>query len=220
MKEPILKVSSLSVGFKKNLFNELNLEVNQGEFITLMGENGIGKTSLLRCLLGQVNPKSGEYSFWGQVSNQLNRSHLNQKVAWVLSGEEKAPSTLELGQYFNSISRLYEKWDKGIFNSLIKDFDLDLSKKFGEISLGEWSKVKLCRALSIRPQMIILDELTANLSEKSKEVILGQLISQFADDKLGILYISHNEEEALRISDKVFELTSTGLVDKTGVNND
>jgi len=220
MKEPILKVSSLSVGFKKNLFNELNLEVNQGEFITLMGENGIGKTSLLRCLLGQINPKDGEYSFWGQISNKINRSHLNQKVAWVLSGEEKGPSTLELGQYFNSISRLYKNWDKNVFNSLIKDFDLDLSKKFGEISLGEWSKVKLCRAMSIRPKMIILDELTANLSDKSKEVILGQLISQFSDDKLGILYISHNEEEALRISDKIYELTSSGIVDRTGANND
>lgn len=213
--EIILEIANLRLGFKNKLFENLSLQISHGEFVTVLGENGIGKTSLVRCLLGQIIPQSGHISFWKEDITNIDRQILNQKVAWVLSTGENVPQSLKLKTYFNSISTLYPKGNKEILHRLVDRFKLSTNKAFGELSLGEWSKFKLCRALSINPQFIVLDELTANLSMTSKDVILEELIGHFSDSRPGVLYISHNEEEALKISDKIFYLTFNGLQNRS-----
>lgn len=209
---PVLKINDLSVGYGNILFEKLNLEIHESEFVTIMGENGAGKSSLLKSILGIQEPLSGTIKFWGE---ELSKSHseIFNKTAVVLSGRESVLNPLVVSKYLTELSKFYSNWDFELQERLFEGFDLESNKKFYQLSLGEFSKVKLIRALCIRPKLLILDELTANLSSTSRTIVLSHLMEQFSSQKMAVIYVSHFKEEAIRISDKIFQLNINGLVE-------
>ncbi len=215
-----LVIQDLNIGFDKSLFANLHLKIKEKEFVTLMGENGVGKTTLIDTLMGYKKQAAGSIYFWGQDFSGNARSQINQKVGWVVSHQEVYPVGLSIEGLFNSIKPLYPTWDSTLESELVNRFKLNLQKKMCHLSLGERSKVKLIKALAFRPQLLILDELTANLSQESKEVILGALLDLFATSKMSVLYISHSKDEALRLSDRVIYLTTSGLKLDKGSQNE
>jgi ABC-type cobalamin/Fe3+-siderophores transport system ATPase subunit len=86
-----LQIKSLSWGFKKPLSQGIDLTVNENEFVTIMGENGCGKTTLIDCLMGLHNPQTGEIAFWGNEYKGSKIGKINQKVGWVIS-QKVSPS--------------------------------------------------------------------------------------------------------------------------------
>jgi ABC-type multidrug transport system ATPase subunit len=206
-----LRVSGLSLAFKRPLFSNVNLEVANGQFVTIMGENGSGKTLLIDTLMGYRQPARGEVQFWGKNFSE-NRIELNQKIAWVVSHKEDYPLGLSVERFFASISEFYPTWDWQLVRDLYRDFELDRKKNLSILSLGENSKVKLIKALAFKPELLILDELTANLSPRSREIILNALIKAFCEKKMSVLYVCHSSEEAVRLSDQILVLTKDGLL--------
>lgn len=205
-----LTVSELSVKMKKNIFSNISLDLKEGEFVTLMGENGVGKTIFTECLLGCHTPKTGEALFWG-MNMYHHRREINEKVGWVPSQPENWPNWMKVGQFLEWIASVYPSWNHELCEKLVSRFSLGKGKKLNHLSMGEASKVRLVKALSFEPKLLILDELTANLSEKSKNVVLETLLELFHDNKMSVLYISHSTEEALKLSDRVFEFQANGL---------
>lgn len=210
----VLSLENLKVGYSKPLFENLNLEINESEFVTIMGENGSGKSTLIKTILGLMKQEEGDIRFWGEVLDEKNHESVFQKLGVVLSGRESGLSPVGISDYLKELSKFYPSWDNKLMMKFFLEFDLDPSKKFYQLSLGEFSKVKLIRALSYRPKLLILDELTANLSARSKEVVLKHLIEEFSEHQMAVLYISHFKEEASRISDRVFDLSEKGLVEQ------
>lgn len=72
-----LEISDLSVSFRTTLFSGLSLKIPQGEFVTLMGENGSGKTCLVEAMMGFFRPEKGTISFWGEESSRVDRAWLD-----------------------------------------------------------------------------------------------------------------------------------------------
>ena len=95
---------------------------------------------------------------------------------------------------------------------LLDGFQLSSNKKIGHLSSGEFAKLKLCKAMSTKPQLLILDELTANLSLKSKDVVLEHIVDYFSTNPVAVLYINHHHEESIRLSDRVYTLQRDGLI--------
>lgn len=212
MNNTILEIKDLSIALKnKILFKDVNMTLSKGQFITIVGENGVGKTSLLRCLLGQMSPHTGKYSFFPNELKGLNYSGLNNRVGWVMNGSFGIPTHLTVTKYFNLINSFYKNWNNEKYKYLIDSFKLDGKSKISNLSTGEMSKMKLIQAFSISPEILILDELTENLSDESSKVILEELIKEFTSGNQGVLYISHRKEKARMISDEIFHLTSKGL---------
>ncbi|MEZ4740978.1 MAG: ABC transporter ATP-binding protein [Bdellovibrionota bacterium] len=203
MSQHHLKLSNLSFGYKKTLTKEINLSIHENEFITIMGENGCGKTTLIDCLMGLHKPYSGSITFWGEVYEDSSIKNINQKVGWVISQKENYPLHLNVEQYLKIVSQTYKHWNWTLNEKLCHSFELDKKKRLSHLSMGENSKVRLVRALSFKPALIILDELTANLSPKSKDSLTKELIRLFSSEKMSILYICHSNEEALRLSDRI-----------------
>lgn len=201
--ETALSVNQLKFNTDRSMVVEASFEVRAGEFITLMGENGSGKTTIVELLMGLKRSRSGEILFWGERPTLSRRAEINKKVGWVVSSRESYPLGISIQSFLESISFFYPTWDWNLTQQLGKAFQLDLSKKISTMSLGEHSKVKLIKALSFHPKLLILDELTANLSPKSKQSIIQTLISLFSEGDMGILYISHSNEEAQKLSDRV-----------------
>ncbi|MES2964014.1 MAG: hypothetical protein V4760_08990, partial [Bdellovibrionota bacterium] len=106
---------------------------------------------------------------------------------------------------------LYSKWNHELFSKLASEFNLDLKSRIGTLSSGEASKFRLLKAVSFEPKLLILDELTANLSPQSKEAITRLLLDRFSSGEMSVLYVCHSTDEALRLSDRVLTLTKNGL---------
>lgn len=171
MKTPLLETRSIGVRHHRPLFSDVSFTVGNGEFVTLMGENGAGKTTLLKTLLGTFPLSSGEIRFFGKPANELDRAELHQNVTWVLSDREDFPPTLKIYELLKSLSRIYRNWDHNLETELIRAFQLSENAVLNHLSQGEMAKLKLIRAIAPRPQLIVCDELTANLSPDSKKQI-------------------------------------------------
>ena len=210
-----LTIEGLTVGFHgKAIFQDVSLDILQNEFVTLMGENGAGKTVLLEAMMGYVNPTKGRVSFWGSRFRGKSLRELNSRIGWVLSHREDYPIGLNVGRFLDLHAACRRSWDSKFVEELLTRFQLDASKKLTALSLGEQSKVKLVKALAFKPEFLVLDELTANLSPDSKQTILDTLIEQFSTGSMSVLYVSHSNDEALRLSDRVLQLTPNGLVSR------
>ncbi len=206
-----LSINNLSIKIGEDtILNKLSLEIKKHEFVTLMGENGAGKTMLIDSLMGFRKPNSGSIKFFGQELKGNARESINKMVGWVPSHQENYLPGLNVRDFFQSISELYPSWDDGLVKKLGESFQLNFGKKMNYLSLCERSKVKLIKALAFHPQLIILDELTANLSPASKEVILEAIIDLFSSSELSVLYVSHFEDEASKLSDRIVTLSGLG----------
>jgi ABC-type multidrug transport system ATPase subunit len=208
-----LKIEDLSYSHcKKVLFKNVNLELKPGEFITLMGENGAGKSTLIDCLMGQLTPRTGHVKFWGQANEGSARYQIQNQVGWVLAQKDSQAPWLKISDVTRAIRSLYTGWNEALFSELASDFNLDLNSRVGTLSSGEASKFRLLKAIAFEPKLLILDELTANLSPDSKTAITRILLDRFSNGDMSVLYVCHSVDEALRLSDKIFTLTQTGLV--------
>jgi ABC-2 type transport system ATP-binding protein len=213
--EAALSVNHLTFKTDRTLLNNATLEVYAGKFVTLMGENGSGKTTLVELLMGIRRPVSGEILFWGEKPTLGRRAEINKKVGWVVSARESYPLGISIRAFLEAVSPFYPTWDWELTTRLENAFQLDPSKRLSTLSLGEQSKVKLIKALAFHPKLLILDELTANLSPKSKKSILQTLLALFSEGDMGILYVSHSNEEAQKLSDRILVIEEGRICDRT-----
>ncbi|MCJ8277451.1 MAG: ABC transporter ATP-binding protein [Bdellovibrionales bacterium] len=211
-----LELKDLSIGYRKPLCQNINLTLKEGKFVTIMGENGCGKTTLIDTIMGLKKLKSGSITFWGSPHDSPHNQKYDKKIAWVISQQEKYSALLRIKDLLKTMSMAHENWDDDLCAELLEKFELDPKKRLKTLSLGEHSKVRLLKALASQPKLLILDELTANLSPKSKKVLTECIINLFVKNKMAVLYVSHFEDEALRLSDEVYELSATGLTQKGG----
>lgn len=161
-----------------------------------------------------MKPVKGRISFFGSEFKGESRRALNNQIGWVLSHREDYPIGLTVGRFLDLHAACRQNWDSQFVEELLTKFQLDIGKKLTSLSLGEQSKVKLVKALAFKPEVLVLDELTANLSPDSKQSIIDALIERFSAGAMSVLYVSHSNDEALRLSDRVFLLTPNGLVSR------
>ena len=154
---------------------------------------------------------AGEILYWGKPYAGANRAWINQRVGWVISQKEHYPLFSNIDSLFKNIAPLYPTWNWSLCDRLCTEFKLDRNKRLLQLSLGEQSKVRLIKALSFEPSLVVLDELTANLSPSSKQALLESILGLFASKPMSILYISHSNEEAVQLSDRILELKTDGF---------
>lgn len=197
----------------KTIFRDCSLDIGPNMFVSLMGENGCGKTSLISAMMGHIRPARGQISFWNSNYNSKARASLNNRIGWVVSHREDYPVGITVDRFLKIHAACRINWDELRAKDLLQRLDLNATKTLTSLSLGEQSKLKLIKALAFNPELLVLDELTANLSAESRKAILDVLIEKFSEGSLSVLYACHSREEAVRLSDRVCVLTPNGIVD-------
>ena len=224
-KRAILNTSSLSIGYHSKsqqlvIAENLNLSLNSGQLISLVGANGIGKSTLLRTLTGIQKPLKGAVFLSDKNLRDYQTIELAQNLSLVLT-EKLPPSNLTvfeliaLGRqpYTNWLGNLsaedYEKINQAIALTHIEHL---VSKKHHEISDGQLQIVLIARALAQDTPLIILDEPTTHLDLLHKVSVFKLLKKLSQETNKCILFSTHDIDLAIQLSDEMIVMTEENVV--------
>ncbi|MBS2212564.1 ABC transporter ATP-binding protein [Carboxylicivirga mesophila] len=197
----MITINNLSFAYKKQapLFKDLSLEEGAGQIIGLLGKNGAGKTTLLQLISGLLTPNSGEISVNGQIPIKRSPEFLEQ-IYFV--PEEFIMPTVKIFKYVEAHAGFYPRFDRNLFNDLIKQFELDQNKVLSKMSHGQKKKFRIAFALSTKCQVIILDEPTNGLDIPSK-AIFRQMVAGALEDDQTVLISTHQVKDVETLIDKI-----------------
>jgi len=189
---------------KVQALRDISLTCGRGQSIALIGPNGSGKTSLIKCLLGMVVPDSGSISFNG--SNIAGEWEYRSKIGY-MPQIGRFPDNMTIAQVFDMLRDIRKKNASTVDEELVHSFQLDriMDKRMHTLSGGTRQKVGACLAFLFSPDVLILDEPTAGLDPLSSELLKEKIIKERQKGKL-ILITSHVLSELDEIVSEVIYL--------------
>lgn len=163
----MISIKNLSFAFKKNspLFNALSLEMRPGSIYGLFGLNGAGKTTLLNHISGMLFPTEGECKLNGEPSRNRTPGQLSE--LFVVPEQFRLPA-MTGKKYLEIHSPFYPRFDHSLFDSIIGEFEVDISSSIPELSYGQRKKFLIAFALATNTRVLLMDEPTNGLDIPSK----------------------------------------------------
>jgi iron complex transport system ATP-binding protein len=220
----MLQVENVSFSYKhEHILNQISFDLRPKEMLAIMGPNGVGKTTLLRCINGIVTPNSGMVMVQNQDISSLSLKAIAKKIGYVAQHAENCRLTA-----FDAIllGRMpHMKWgvtahDLKLVNAVIKQLNLQkLSLRYiDEMSGGERQKVSIARAIVQEPEILVLDEPTSSLDLKNQIEILKLLQIVMREHTVSAIITMHDINMALRFADR-FIFIKHGQIHACGDKN-
>ena len=225
MKKEILTTENLSIGYSRKKENSvigssINIRLTEGKLVSLIGANGVGKSTLLRTITGLQNSISGKVVLYGKPISDYKAAELAKKISLVLT-EKLPPGNLTVFEliaigrqpYTNWIGKLSDEDYSKVSDAMELTQTTHLSdKKHYEISDGQLQKVMIARALAQDTPIIILDEPTTHLDLLHK-VSLFKLLKKLAyETNKCILFSTHDIDLAIEMSDEMILMSATKTI--------
>jgi len=185
---------------KFQALKNINLEIAKGEVFAYIGPNGAGKSTTIRVLLGILNATKGSAKVFG-MDAWKNAVEIHKRIAYV-PGDVNLWPNLTGGEVIDLFVNLRGKHDKALRERLIKDFNLDPTKKCRTYSKGNRQKVALVAAFASDVDLYILDEPTSGLDPLMEQVFQDCVMEQKNKGK-GVFLSSHIMSEVERLCDRV-----------------
>lgn len=212
----MLYFNNVSTFYSKiQALHDINIEVQKGEIVTLIGANGAGKSTLLMTLCGTPRASSGSIRYQGDELVGLDTPEIMRKsIAVVPEGRRvfarlTVEENLAMGGFFGSKADNLEQMDKvlQLFPRLKERFD----QRAGTMSGGEQQMLAIGRALMSKPQLLLLDEPSLGLAP----IIIQQIfdiIEQLRKDGVTVFLVEQNANQALKLADRAYVLENGRIV--------
>lgn len=211
MTDMAIQLSDIKVRYgRKVAVDGVTMQIPKGSVYALLGRNGAGKSSLVRCLLGQIRSDQGSVSILGEDA-WTRRAQLMQRVA-VVSEESDAPPEMSVTALARFCGSLYEKWDQASLETRLRAFDIPLPSRFGSLSKGQKKQVSLALALAMSPEVIVLDDPTLGLDVVARKSLFEEVIADLADRGTTMLITTHDLGGIEMFADRVGILKDGRLV--------
>ncbi len=211
----MLELNQLYTGYKnKQVSKNLNLSIEAGHLVGILGSNGIGKSTLLKTISGFDPPLSGDVLFYGQSIHQMNQQQKAKNLSVVLterkiSGDLIGKEIIALGRqpYTNWIGHQTDR-DKDIITTIINQLNLEglVKKTLKTMSDGEVQRILLARALAQDTPLILLDEPSSHLDLHNKAILFKQMKHIVKKGTKSILFTSHDLNTAIQVCDQLILL--------------
>jgi len=214
-----LELKNTNIGYQFPLISEIHTSLHLGEICLLIGNNGVGKTSLIKSILHQIPVLEGEIILNGKNIKKLSVKEIAEQIAIVFS-KSKIPENYTTTDLVSLGKYLYYPYyfelsdnDKNEVNSIIKDLGIEQYKDIplSQLSDGNLQKAFIGRAIAQNSPFIILDEPTTHLDEKNKITILQLLRKLAIEENKLILFSSHDWRLAKEFSDKIWYIKNEKL---------
>jgi ABC-2 type transport system ATP-binding protein len=206
-----LACEHLSIRYgRTRVIEDVSFTVPPGCVYALLGRNGAGKSSLVRCLVGQQRAASGRASLFGRDAWR-DRAALMAQVGLVPE-EPDAPPELSPSRLLALTGRLYARWDEGATRERLRRFAIPMETPFARLSKGQKGAVQVALALGHAPELLILDDPTLGLDVVARDQVFGEVIGELADRGATILITTHDLAAIEGIADRVGILRDGRLV--------
>ncbi|CAI3271568.1 ABC transporter ATP-binding protein [Enterococcus cecorum] len=196
----------------------LNLEINQGEFFTFLGPSGCGKSTTLRALVGFLTPTKGSISVDNKDITHLEPEKRGIGIvfqSYALFPTMTVYDNIAFGLKVKKVSADIIKAKVHEVAKKIKISDQQLQRNVSELSGGQQQRVALARALVPEPTILCLDEPLSNLDAKLRVDLRKELKRLQKELKITTLYVTHDQEEALTLSDRI-AVFNNGYIEQVG----
>ena len=200
----MLKIENVSKTFENFSLNDINIRLEAGKIMGIIGDNGSGKTSIINLIMGLYKPSSGRIELYGKNIEDDPVGYKND-IGFVFDNLNFYPN-LKLKDYKRIVSMFYKRFDEKTFDKYFKEFNLDLEEKIKNLSKGQCEKLMISTALSHHAKLLILDEPIHGL-EKSVRKELIRILKEYIKEENGSVIIStHNVSELEEIYDQIVYL--------------
>jgi putative ABC transport system ATP-binding protein len=211
-----LELKNLSKRYgDKPVFSNVSLQVRSGEFVTIMGESGVGKSTLLNCMAGLDSWDSGQVLLKGQDLGVLGETELaairRKDIGFVFQAFHVLPH-LDVAQNVGLPLLLLGTPDAQRVQAMLQAVGLDgLGDRLPQtLSGGQLQRVAIARALVHRPALLLADEPTGNLDPDTATQVMQALLAQTRQNGAALVLVTHSESAALG-ADRVLRLSATGI---------
>lgn len=206
----MLKIEGVSKAFENFSLNNINIRLEPGKIMGIIGDNGSGKTSIINLIMGLYKPSSGKIELNG---NNVESDPVGYKndIGFVYDNLSFYPN-LKLRDYKKIVSMFYKNFDEEIYDMYFDNFNLDNEEKIKNLSKGQCEKVMISTALSHHAKLLILDEPIYGL-EKSVRKELIRIFKDYIKRENGSVIIStHNVSELEEIYDQIVYLEKGNIL--------
>ncbi|MBD5544971.1 MAG: ABC transporter ATP-binding protein [Lachnospiraceae bacterium] len=199
---------------EKKIMNDLNLQIEKGEFVTMIGSSGCGKTTLLKMVNGLVEPTTGEVFVMGNNIRHENKVMLRRNIGYSIQGSVLFPH-MTVEQNISYVPNLLNKRDKkrtvAAVDKWMKIVGLDeeiKSRYPAELSGGQQQRVGIARALAASPEILLMDEPFGAVDEITRKQLQKELKEIYRKSGITVLFITHDIDEALSLGTKVLVMNA------------
>ncbi len=197
----MLSIRDLKKHYENFDIENVSFDIPKGAVVGLIGENGAGKSTVIKCILGAVHPDGGQILFDGKEIRETCRKD-RQKIAFVFD-DTGLPLELDLGMLDKVLCRIYDKWDTAKFRSLIREFSLPRDKMLKDFSKGMKMKAAIAVAFSYDSYVLILDEPTSGLDPVVRDEIIEMIYNYNQNGDRSVLLSSHITADLEKICDYI-----------------
>lgn len=212
MSEYAIVTKDLRKSYKCNteVVKGLNMSVKKGAVYALLGSNGVGKTTTIRMITGQLAPSSGDIEVFG-LEPLAHRKKLNTKVAYVAE-DQRLYDWMTVDELIKFVKSFYPDWDDKVCEHLLKTFALPRDKKLSDFSRGMYTKAALLAALCRNPDLLILDDPTLGLDTAARREFMRGVVDAIHEFDRTVIFSTHIIPEIEGIVDHVGIMVDGQLV--------
>lgn len=218
-KQLVIQLEGVSKRYGNNLIlNKFNLNINKGEFLTIIGSSGCGKTTVLKLINGLLKPDSGKVYVNGEDISVVNKIQLRRKIGYVIQGVGLFPH-MNISKNISYVPNLIKKDDKRKITSnasnLIKKVGLseDMLERYpSELSGGQRQRVGLARALASTPEILLMDEPFGAVDEITRKLLQEEILRIYKDLNVTIVFITHDIKEALKLGTRILVMDKGKII--------
>ena len=196
-----LEVSHLTKDYGSFKLDDVSFTVPGGTIMGLIGENGAGKSTTIKCILNLVRRDGGEIQVLG-LDNLRDEQAVKAQVGVVLD-ETTFHDGLTAPQVGKILSKLYPNWDMALYQRYLDKFGLAGKKPVKTFSKGMKMKLSLAAAFAARPKLLILDEATSGLDPVVRDEILDEFLDFMEDEDHAVLMSTHITSDLEKVADYV-----------------
>lgn len=200
----------------KKILNSINLKISEGKIFGIIGPNGVGKTTLLRCLTGIYKPTYGNVTYEGE--DVYDNPKVKGDIGYV-ADENIMPANFRVIEILNFYKYSYDNFDRNRFDELNEIFKIPLNRFVFQLSKGMKMRLSIMLAFSIGAKYLVLDEPTSGLDAILKNKLLKIFVDEVFENGTTIIISSHHLGELERICDDVAILDNGVVSYENSVEN-
>lgn len=215
----IIELKNVSKSFgEKKVLDDLYLSIEKGEFLTVIGRSGCGKTTMLKLMNGLLMPEEGEVIVDGKDISKTDLIALRRSIGYVIQNKGLFPH-MTVEKNITYVPNINGKRNKVENRQLalelmeLVDLEADMLKRYpSQLSGGQQQRVGIARALAAKPNIMLMDEPFGALDEITRQTMQDEILKLQKELGITIVFITHDIREAMKLGDRVLVLDGGKVV--------